>query len=262
MYFILPFTNRLFIFHPYIATQTELTSVNNKYADNFIPVVFETDDKLKLYGGLINKLKKPSWNDIIFLYSHGNGGWIGNLMEYDTIKSLSKYGSVLIYDYRGFGASQGTPSENGLYTDIFTVWKYLTIKKNISEKNIIIFGHSLGTSVSSKLVSELVNKKKTLPRALILEAPFTTMKNIAQELMPSLAFLLIYGFNNINNLKIIKNKIPTCLFHSKLDETIPYEHSLIIKQTIGCQMIKIDGPHCAPQYNENVREFLQLITNS
>jgi fermentation-respiration switch protein FrsA (DUF1100 family) len=86
-----------------------------------------------LYGGLTNSLRKPSWDDIIFLYSHGNGGWIGNPINYGTIKSLSKYGSIFVYDYRGFGLSEGTPSEDGLYTDITTAWNFLINKKHVSK---------------------------------------------------------------------------------------------------------------------------------
>jgi fermentation-respiration switch protein FrsA (DUF1100 family) len=167
---------------------------------------------------------------------------------------------VLIYDYRGFGRSSGVPSEKGLYTDISTIWNFLTVDMKISEKNIIVFGHSLGTSISSNLVATLVKKKLPLPKGLILEAPFTTMKDLARNIMPSLAFLLMYGFNNINNLKIIKKNVPVCLFHSKLDETIPYDHSLTIKRVIGCDMMDIYGAHCSPQYDDTIEFYLKSLS--
>ena len=260
LYTILPAINRLFIFHPYIATRDEYNNLSVKgNKDNFIKIQMKTKDNIMLYGGLVNSLRTPSWDDIIFLYSHGNGGWIGNLVNYDTIRSLSKYGSVFIYDYRGFGLSEGIPSEEGLYTDVTTTWNFLITQKKIPSNRIIIFGHSLGTSVSSKLVAKIITQNKNYPRGLILEAPFTTMKSVADELSPSLSFLLIYGFNNIHNLTQIKNKVPVCVFHSKIDETISYNHSLILKHNTGCKMINISGPHCSPIYDDNVHSFIKSL---
>lgn len=256
----MPAINRLFIFHPYKATREEYNNLSVKgNKDNFIKIQIKTKDNITLYGGLVNSLRRPSWDDIIFLYSHGNGGWIGNLVDYNTIKSLSKYGSVFIYDYRGFGLSEGVPSEEGLYTDVTTAWNFLTTKKRIPSNRIIVFGHSLGTSVSSKLVAKIVTQNKNYPRGLILEAPFTTMKNVADQISPSLSFLLLYGFNNINNLEQIKNKVPVCVFHSKMDEVIPYDHSISLKNNTGCKMIDINGPHCSPIYDETIHDFIKSL---
>jgi predicted alpha/beta hydrolase family esterase len=260
LYTILLAINRLFIFHPYKASRDEYDNLSvGGRKDYFIKVQMKTKDNITLYGGLVNSLKEPSWDDIIFLYSHGNSGWIGNLINYDTIRSLSKYGSVFIYDYRGFGLSEGVPSEEGLYTDVTTAWNFLTTKKGIPSDRIIVFGHSLGTSVSSKLVAKIVTQNKKYPRGLILDAPFTTMKSVADQLNPSLSFLLVYQFNNIDNLSQIKNKVPVCVFHSKIDDVIPYNHSLILKNNTGCKMIDISGSHHSPVYDEKVHNFIKSL---
>jgi hypothetical protein len=113
--------------------------------------------------------------------------------------------------------------------------------------------------VSSKLVAKIVTHNKKYPRGLILEAPFTTMKSVADELSPSLSFLLMYGFNNIHNLTQIQNKVPVCVFHSKIDETIPYDHSIILKNNTGIKMIDISGAHCSPVYDEKVHNFIKAL---
>ena len=185
------------MFHPYKTTKNEWNTICETYADNIIPVEFITDDKIMLTGALINTVKKPEWTDIIFLYSHGNGGWIGTIIDCNRIKMLSQYGSVFVYDYRNYGCSDkiNTPSTNmekGMYLDVHAAYNYLTKEKNINSDKIIVYGHSLGSAISSRLVSNLV-KDNILVKGLVMEAPFTNMREIAGEKYPTLSYFCIYG---------------------------------------------------------------------
>lgn len=260
--------NNYFIFHPTVLNPNNLDK-REKFKD-FIEVQMSTSDGSDvnfIYGGLYNRLREPSWDDHIFLYSHGNAGWIENSMNSVMIELLSKYGSVFLYDYRGYGQSTGKPTESGLYNDIETAWNYLTYNRNVNPNKIIIVGHSLGTSVSSHLVARLYLQNRKLPKALILEAPFTTVRNAAIDIHPWLGYLTVNGMNNSKNLDKLYDPItkapvlPICLIHSKTDEIINYKHSIEIKNKIKCKLITITGTHNLPVYNENVEDYVASFVN-
>jgi alpha-beta hydrolase superfamily lysophospholipase len=218
-----------------------------------------TKDNIELQGILYNSIRKPSWDDTIFLYSHGNAGWLGCCLDCSCVKFLSQFGSVFIYDYRGYGTNKGSPSEFGLYNDIAGAWNLLTSELKISPNKIIIVGNSLGTSLSSKLVANLIKEKKKVPKALILNAPFSTIHDAASDIHPILSYLSIYGLNNIHNLNQINNKIPVCTLHSKHDTIINYDHSLTLKNETKCDMIEINGGHNDPVYNEKVVKYIKNL---
>jgi len=262
--------NKLCMFHPYIATMHEFQRLTDAYAGKMIDLKFNSTDGVILQGMLYNSSGLPSWDDIIFLYSHGNGGWIGNCLECKTVKFLSRFGSVFIYDYRGYGLQNDKKNipnitENGLYDDITSAWNFLTTDLKIPPNKIVVVGHSLGASISSKLVANLVQTKKKkshIPRALLLNAPFSTVSDVAGDIYPALSYLSVYGFNNVNNLKIINNKIPICTFHSKNDTLINNKHSKVLMEETKCKMIEISGGHNDPIYNNESFEYItKLLSN-
>ncbi len=262
-HWIIKTLNNKMIFHPHKVSMNAFVALIDSHKNNSEKIVFKSkNDNIKLTGVLVNSRRKPSWTDTIILYSHGNASWVGSSIKCMTIDMLSKYGSVLLYDYRGYGASDGTPSEIGLYNDIHGAWNFLTNIKKIPANKIIIFGHSLGASVSSHLVSTLVKKHPSNmhPKALILEAPFSTIKDMANYIAPSISSLLIYKFNNLYNVKNIKNMIPVCILHSRMDETIPFEQSLKIKKHTTCKMIEINGGHCNPIYSDELFKFFDSLS--
>ena len=96
---VLPKINNAVVFYPKQIHVNELNKLSQKYAKHIELCDFNIK-KDKLYGCLINISRRPSWNDTIFLYSHGNSGWFGQLTTYPQIAELSKYGSIFLYDYR------------------------------------------------------------------------------------------------------------------------------------------------------------------
>ena len=240
-------TNNI-LFQPYIANIYEYNEI-----ENFIQEVIKTHDGIDIYGGLYNKFRKPNYDDTIILFSHGNGDWIGNYVNCELMNILSKNGSIFLYDYRGYGLSTGKPSENGLYTDIYSVWNFLIDTKNINPKNIIVYGFSLGCAVSSNLVSNLAINE--LPKMLVLESPFTNLKNIASDKFKPIAKFAYYDFDNIKHLQKINNKIPVYVFYTKNDEIIPYTHSYELHKKTDCKLIEINGNHNNPIYNKDIIEL-------
>jgi pimeloyl-ACP methyl ester carboxylesterase len=262
---VLPKINNAVVFYPKQIHVNELNKLSQKYAKHIELCDFNIK-KDKLYGCLINISRRPSWNDTIFLYSHGNSGWFGQLTTYPQIAELSKYGSIFLYDYRGYGANSGKPSEKNCYEDILGAWNFLS-KKGVPSSKIIVFGHSLGTSISTYLVSNLIKYNRQLPAALMLEAPFTSIRDMANHIYPGLEFLSMNKLNNIKYLKIIddhnkqKNtkKIPILIMHSEIDEIVPYSQGRKLSKNVGCTFVNIEGSHNEPTYTSGVYNFLNKL---
>ena len=101
----------------------------------------------------------------VLLFCHGNAGNISHRL--DSLRIFHDLGlSVLIFDYRGFGRSTGRPTEQGTYEDARAAWGYLVEERGIPEAQVVLFGRSLGGSVSTWLA------ERTRPRALIVESTF------------------------------------------------------------------------------------------
>ena len=281
IYYFIKKCNNLLIFDPTKSTMEtfELLCKHN----NVIHCQMKTPDGEDLYGILYNECKIPTWDDTIIFYSHGNSGCIEQMIEYnirlgdvipnlclqnfnvlysaDALHLLSQYGSVFIYDYRGYGVSSGTPSEKGMYIDIKCAWNFLIKKKSVKPENIIVYGFSLGCVVSTHLCAQLCLCDEKLPKSLILEAPISCIKDMAKYHYKLLHNLVLYKFDNIENLKIINNSLPIYILHSKNDERVPYSQAVLLSKYINNNIINIDGTHNSPIYNTKVRDLLSLLSN-
>jgi abhydrolase domain-containing protein 17 len=147
----------------------------------------------------------------IILYSHGNASDLGNLRP--TLDRLHKWGfSVLAYDYRGYGTSNGSPSENNAYQDADAAYSYLTKELKIPPQQIIIYGQSLGGGAAAELAA------KYPVAGLILESTFTS----AFRVVVPISILPFDKFTNQD--KLSKVRCPVLVMHGEVDETIPIQH--------------------------------------
>ncbi|XP_072437400.1 lysophosphatidylserine lipase ABHD12 [Chiloscyllium punctatum] len=129
----------------------------------------------------------------IILYFHGNAGTRGGDHRVQLYKVLSSQGyHVVAFDYRGWGDSEGTPSESGMTTD--AVYTYKWLKARSGKSSVYIWGHSLGTGVATNVVRHL-SVKDTPPDALILESPFTNIREEAKSHPFSLVYRYLPGFD-------------------------------------------------------------------
>ena len=197
----------------------------------------------------INIFKIPKNKKWIF-YLHGNKYDV--LHYYKYIKRLLNIGNVLLFDYRGYGLSDGIPSPRGCIEDTLLVWDYFL--KNIgTNSNTVFYGNSLGGGIACKTIITLIEQKKAIPEGILLESTFTSVTDMAKKRYPAMHILfskLLYDtLNSKKNLKdIIKLKkklIPKILIsHSKEDEIIPYSHSLELnKINKNIKHIAIRGEH-------------------
>ncbi|ACF14277.1 conserved hypothetical protein [Chloroherpeton thalassium ATCC 35110] len=172
-----------------------------------------TADKLKIHGWFIPAERERA----VVLFFHGNAGNMSDRLE--SIALFHQLAlSVLIIDYRGFGESQGRPSEAGTYLDADAAWRFLTETKKYSPNQIIVLGRSLGGGIASWLATTYK------PRALILEATFTSIPDVGKAVYPFLPIQMLarIHYNSLQRMKSLS--IPLLVVHSREDEVIPFEH--------------------------------------
>ncbi|MBA7714808.1 hypothetical protein ES703_123840 [subsurface metagenome] len=150
---------------------------------DFETVRFETTDGVKLSGWFIPSDSAKG----VILFCHGNAGNLSHRLE--SIQIFHRLGlDVFIFDYRGYGESEGKPTENGTYEDAKAAWKYLIETRQVIPSQIIVFGRSLGGAVASWLA------QSRAPGALILESTFTSLGDVAATLYPYLPVRLLLRF--------------------------------------------------------------------
>lgn len=180
-----------------------------------------TEDGLTLKA-LYQAPATPSMPVVVLF--HGNGGSIA-IRGYRARDFLDHGYGYLLAEYRGYGGNPGKLSEQGLYDDARAYMKWLTSEKGIPQDRIVIYGESLGTAIATQMALEFANV-----RALVLEAPFTTMPILAQHHMKWLpAYWLVRDrYNNID--KIGQVRVPLLVLHGQKDRVVPYEHGLAVFQ--------------------------------
>jgi len=188
----------------------------NNYSEDKISVDIEnvrikTSDNIELLGWYHEKNLKD-FKTLIFF--HGNAGSLEN-----RIHKLNHFRDMninfLIIAWRGFSGNNGNPSEQGLYEDGKSAIDWL-IKKGVSEKNLILYGESLGTGVATHLAQ---NKNFA---GVILETPFTSMIDAAKKFYPYIPVKLLLK-DKFENYKKIKNiNSPILIMHGEVDQLVPF----------------------------------------
>jgi len=151
------------------------------------------------------------------LFLHGNAGNISHRL--DSIRLFHDLGlAVFIIDYRGYGESEGRPTEDGTYRDAAAAWDYLVEQRQLAPRQIVLFGRSLGGAVAADLAS------RTQPAALIIESTFTSVPDMAATLYPWLPVRWLSRFRYDTGAKLAAIAAPLLIAHSADDEIIPYAH--------------------------------------
>ena len=201
---------------------------------DFEDVAFTSADGLLLSGWFIPK----NDSEFMVLFCHGNGGNISHRL--DSINFIHNLGlNCFIFDYRGYGNSQGKPSEEGTYLDAEAAYKWLTNKKKIKPENIILFGRSLGGSIAAKLA----NKIKAA--ALIIESSFTSYVDIGKKFYPYMPvrWFARFSYRTIDFIKDVH--CPVMLIYSRNDEIVPLGFGLELYEAANepKEFIEILGSH-------------------
>ena len=209
-----------------------------KYED----VWLTTADGVRLNGWFMPS-SHPSGMTVLML--HGNAGNISHRFEkYAIFHQLGL--DVFALDYRGYGNSEGEPTEAGLYLDARAAYRYLVENRGINPHKLLVYGESLGTAVAVDLLSQAAHADEVLAAAgLVLEAGFTSAPDVGQEFYPYLPmhWLMRSQYNSLS--KIARINTPLLIFHSRSDEFFPIHHAqkLLAAATTPKELIELRGGH-------------------
>jgi hypothetical protein len=247
----LRYIERHTLFHP----SKEIEFKPSEIGLDFENIFFKTPDNLKLNGWLIPA--KAALYTVLFC--HGNAGNVSHRLQ--KINFFNQLGcNVFIFDYRGYGKSQGRPSEDGFYLDAKSAYDYL-LSRSINPSGIIGYGESLGGAVIIDLAS------KNNLRALIVESSFSSGKDMARCVYPFIPYRVFSSrFDSLRKIKSIT--LPKLIIHSLNDEIVPYQlaRRLFDSAPMPKEFLKVSGPHNSCFYDsekllkERMADFLNRLS--
>ena len=230
---VLYFSQSRMLYYPDLPSR-KISATPDQIGLLYEEVFFSASDGVKLHGWFL-----PVDNALgTLLFFHGNAGNISHRLDSLLIFHALKL-EVLIFDYRGYGRSEGKPTEQGTYLDAEAAWLYLTSNRGVPADNILLFGRSLGGAVAAQLAS------RVQAMGLALESTFTSVPDMAAQLYPFLParWLARFEYNTKDALK--KISYPIFIAHSPDDEIIPYSHGRILYDSIRSpkQFMQLTGGH-------------------
>jgi uncharacterized protein len=252
---------RILYIHPYLVYRPKkiMEDTPRRAGLEYREIFFKTKDDVLLNAWFI-QAKEPK---AIALHCHGNSGNISDRI--DTIKIYHDMGiSFFLFDYRGYGKSEGKPTEKGTYKDVQAAWNYLVKEMGIKPEDIIITGHSLGGSTAFWLAG------KVSPKALIIEGSFTSMIDMGKLFFPYLPIRLLvrHRYNSMNHLK--KVHCPVLIIHSRDDRLVPFYMGRALYNAANPpkRFLEIHGSHndaildSKEEYTRRIIKFIAEINNT
>jgi fermentation-respiration switch protein FrsA (DUF1100 family) len=200
------------VYHP----DRVLTATGAELSRPFEDVFFKASDGVALNGWFFPASTNSHRRHLAVLVCHGNAGNISHRLD-TCIALLSTGVSVLVFDYRGYGRSEGRPGEEGTYRDAQAAYAWLR-QKGFAGKNIIAFGESLGGGVAAELaVREPIG-------GLVLQSTFTSIPDMGAELFPWLPVRWLATIHYDTRSKLPRLHVPVLVMHSPVDELVKLHH--------------------------------------
>jgi len=227
---VLFFTQPRLLYRPFREVVSTPADRNLPYED----ARFQSPDGVKLAGWHVPS--PGAWFTVLFC--HGNSGNIMHSM--DAVGLFHEMGlNCLVFDYRGYGDSEGKPGEIGTYLDALAAFDWLTRVKGVPAERIILCGRSLGGAIAAHLATEV------RPAALAVEGAFTSYTDIGARLYP---YMPVHPFARFryDTLAYVKQvRCPVMVVHSKDDGLVPVAFGLRLFEAARepKRFIEIAGSH-------------------
>lgn len=202
------FVEKWFVYFP----ETEFVNTPGQLGLPYEDVFLETEDGLTLHGWYV-----PGKEDVTWLWFHGNGGNISHRLDEAALFRHALGVNQFLFDYRGYGRSQGKPSESGAYLDARAALAYLHSRSDVDPRRVVYFGRSLGTAIAVELATAHE------PLGLVLVAPFTSLSDMARLSFsfPPLHLLVRGRYDSLD--RIARTTSPLLIVHGDSDQTIPVD---------------------------------------
>jgi len=201
------------VYQPYRRLEASGSELRRPFED----VAFQAADGVGLHGWYFPAGTESARRDYVYLLCHGNAGNISHRLEH-CAALLETGAGVFIFDYRGYGRSEGRPEEQGTYLDAQAAYQWLR-QKGYAATGIVALGESLGGGIASELaLRETVG-------GLILQSTYTSISDVGAELFPWLPVRWLGTIKYDTHGKLPRVLAPTLILHSRADGLIGFHHA-------------------------------------
>lgn len=245
-----------FIFFPQKISDQERNWLQEQFPGSELWLTME--DGAQLHGWYLQSKNLPA--KTLMIYFGGNAEEVSaNLPLAKNLPHLDQ----LFFNYRGYGASQGNPSQEKLFSDALEIFDYAKNQLGYAEDEIFLLGRSLGSGVAVYLASQ------RNPQGVILVTPFDSLRSVGQRAYPFLPvkYLLRHPFDSVQRARELK--LPSLILVAELDEVIAPEHAQKLQQALkGASKLVVipeanhQDIHLDPLYWKSIQTFVQENQNN
>jgi uncharacterized protein len=207
--------NQLF----YFPTRDE-PATPSSWGLNFENVAFKSRDGTPLHGWLVPTPGDKPKGTVVF--SHGNAGSMGHHLGFVIWLAEAGY-NVLMFDYRGFGKSGGSPDRRGMVDDVKAAFSYAAGRRDLDASRLISYGHSLG---GAKSVAALGESPVTGLRAIVIDGAFASYRAMARIIGGRLGESLVSDELAPRDFVEKLSPVPLLVVHGSRDEVVPFAQGL------------------------------------
>ena len=179
----------------------------------FEDLTLTAEDGVRIHAFYLPAPAEPRWT---VLFAHGNAGNVSHRLDRAVFLQSKLRAAVLLFDYRGYGRSEGSPDEEGTYRDARAAHRWLVEEKRVPPDRLVVFGESLGSAVALDLALSRPC------RALVLESPFASVPAMARAVYPILPLWPFVRTRYDNEAKAPRISVPLLVLHGDRDEVVPY----------------------------------------
>lgn len=243
---------RRFLYFP----AREFVSGPSDYGFTHEEVSLRTEDGVTIHAWWLPVAAAP----MTLLFLHGNAGNISYWVEAATVFRDLGWNTLLV-DYRGYGRSEGVPSEQGTYHDAHAAWNHLVGERGIDPARIVVVGRSLGGGVATWLA------ERHRMAGLVLEATFTSIADIVAETLPlpGIRGFVRLGYPSLSRMAGLD--VPLLVVHGRQDTLVPFDHGRALYEAARGpkRFVELRGGHndafaiSRDVYAEALRSFVETL---